>query len=67
MDCARDERIGGENNRSSADCHPKPKMGTVSNRVAGFTECFAECNSERPHRLVTDRAKRGIRRAWLGQ
>src|SRR6266481_84413 len=44
MDCARDERIDGENNRSSADCHPKPKMGPVSNRVAGFTECFAECN-----------------------
>jgi len=44
MDCVRDERIIGESNRSSANCHPKPKMGTVSDRVVGLTECFAECN-----------------------
>ena len=49
MDCLRDERISGTNNRSSADCHPKSEMGTVSDRVAGFTKCIAECNLDRRH------------------
>ena len=44
MDCVRDERIIGESNRSSAHCHAKSKMGTVSDDVAGFAKCVAECN-----------------------
>ena len=44
MDCARDERIIGESNRSPAHCHAKSEMGTVSDDVAGFTKCVAECN-----------------------
>src|SRR5512132_3725972 len=35
MDCVRDERIIGESDRSSAHCHPKSKMGTVRDSVAG--------------------------------
>src|SRR4029077_19964286 len=44
MDCARDERISGEINRSSPHCHAKSKMGTVSDRVARFAKCVSECN-----------------------
>jgi hypothetical protein len=44
MDFVRDERIIGESNRSSANCHPKSEMGTVSNGVAGLTKCVAERN-----------------------
>jgi hypothetical protein len=44
MDCARDERIIGENYRPPAHCHAKSKMGTVGHDVARFTKCIAECN-----------------------
>ena len=44
MDCARDERFSGESDRSSANCHPKSKMGTVSDRVAGCAQCLSEYN-----------------------
>src|SRR5262249_35295049 len=44
MDCVRDERIIGESDRSSANCHPKSQMGAISDKVAGFTKCVAECN-----------------------
>ena len=44
MDCVRDERISGETNRSSPNCHPKSGIGTVSDGVAGFTKRVAECN-----------------------
>jgi hypothetical protein len=44
MDCVRDERIIGESNRSSAHCHPKSVMGTVSDHLAGCAKCIAECN-----------------------
>ena len=44
MDCVRDERNISESDRSSANCHPKSEMGTVSDDVAGFTKCVAECN-----------------------
>ena len=44
MDCARDERITGESNRSPAHCHSKSEMGAVSHDVADFTKCVAECN-----------------------
>jgi len=49
MDCVRDERISGESDRSSAHCHPKSKMGTVSDDVAGFTKCVAERNFDCRH------------------
>jgi hypothetical protein len=49
MDCARDERISGESDRSSANCHPESKMGTVSDGVAGFTKCVAEYNFDCRH------------------
>ena len=49
MDCVRDERIIGESDRSSAHCHPKSEMGTVSDDVAGFTKCVAECNFDCRH------------------
>ena len=44
MDFVRDERIIGESDRSPANRHPKPEMGTVSDGVAGFTKCVAERN-----------------------
>jgi hypothetical protein len=44
MDCARDEQISGESDRSPAHCHPKSQMGRVSHSVAGFTKCVAEYN-----------------------
>jgi hypothetical protein len=49
MDCVRDERIIGESDRSSTDCHAKSQMGTVSDRVAGFAECIAECDFDCGH------------------
>jgi hypothetical protein len=49
MDCIRDERIIGESDRSSAHCHPKSKMGTVSDDVAGFTKCVAKRNFDCRH------------------
>src|ERR1700757_2178310 len=49
MDCIRDERIIGENDRSSANCHAKSKVGTVSDHLAGCTKCVAECNFDRRH------------------
>jgi hypothetical protein len=49
MDFIRDERIIGKNDRSSAHCHSKSEMGTVSDRVAGFTKCVAECNFDCRH------------------
>jgi hypothetical protein len=49
MDFVRDERISGESDRSSAYCHPKSEMGTVSDDVAGFTKCVAECNFDCRH------------------
>jgi len=44
MDCARDERISGESHRSSTYCDSKSEMGTISNGVARFSKCVAECN-----------------------
>src|SRR5262249_32081660 len=44
MDSVRDERISGESDRSPANCHPKSKVGTVSNNVAGCSKCVTECN-----------------------
>src|SRR3954451_19507375 len=44
MDCARDEQISGESDRSSPYSHSESKMGAVSNRLAGRAECFAEHN-----------------------
>jgi hypothetical protein len=52
MDCVRDERIIGESDRSSAHCHPKSEMGTVSDDVAGFTKCIAERNFDCRHVCV---------------
>ena len=52
MDCVRDERIIGESDRSSAHCHPKSEMGTVSDDVAGFTKCVAERNFDCWHVCV---------------
>jgi hypothetical protein len=49
MDCVRDERISGETNRSSPNCHPKSGIGTVSDGVAGFTKRVAECNFDCRH------------------
>ena len=49
MDCVRDERIIGKSDRSSPYCHPKSKMGTVSDGVADFTKCVAECNFDCRH------------------
>ena len=49
MDCVRHERVSGESNRSSPNCHPKSEMGTVSDGVAGFTKCVAECNFDCRH------------------
>src|SRR5437879_6366243 len=47
MDCVRDERNISESDRSSANCHPKSRMGTISDNVAGVTKCVAECNFDR--------------------
>jgi hypothetical protein len=52
MDCVRDERISGETNRSSPNCHPKSGIGTVSDGVAGFTKRVAECNFDCRHLRV---------------
>jgi len=49
MDCVRDERISGETNRSSPNCHPKSGIGTVSDGVADFTKRVAECNFDCRH------------------
>ena len=38
MDFVRDERISAANDRSPANCHPKPQMGTVGHGVARFTK-----------------------------
>jgi hypothetical protein len=35
----------GESDRSSANCHPKPKMGTVSDGLAGCAKCVANAIS----------------------
>jgi hypothetical protein len=59
MDCARDERIS-ESNRSSPHCDAKSKMGTGSDRAAGFAKCVSECNFH----CRNVRVYRGGRSAW---
>src|SRR4029077_5118458 len=65
MDCVRDERNNGESDRSSAHCHPKSKMGSGSDAVAGCTKCFAECNFDCRHVRVY-RGGLGVRPDFRG-
>ncbi len=59
MDRARDERISGESNQSSAHCDAKSQMGTVGDDVAGFMKC-----RRMQFRLPDVRVYRGGPGAW---
>ncbi len=58
MDFVRDARISAANDRSPANCHPKPEMGTVCDHVARFTKCVAQCYFDRWHVRVHCRGNR---------
>ena len=59
LDRARDERISGESNQSSAHCDAKSQMGTVGDDVAGFMKC-----RRMQFRLPDVRVYRGGPGAW---